>query len=82
MLSRMSASILETLGLNELVTESVSEYENLAVSLATEGCRLVDIRECLDEAREKSEFFDTAAFTLKLERAFTEIWNKHVAIKS
>ena len=70
---RVAASILHTLGLPDLVTHSVEEYEALALRLATDAQSLVSIRERLSATRHASPLTDTAAYARNLEAAYVEM---------
>jgi predicted O-linked N-acetylglucosamine transferase (SPINDLY family) len=74
--SRMAGSLLYAVGLPELVTASVSEYENLARQLARDPGRLAAIKAKLARNRDTYPLFDTARFTRHLESAFTAIHDK------
>ena len=60
--SRVSASCLHAIGLPELVTESLSDYEALAVKLAQDGGFLRATRQKLMNNRLSQPLFDTARF--------------------
>jgi predicted O-linked N-acetylglucosamine transferase (SPINDLY family) len=66
---RMAASLLHAVGLHELVAQSESEYESLAVQLARDPQRLSGLRKRLDEQRMRCPLFDTERFTRHLESA-------------
>ena len=74
--SRMAGSLLCAVGLPELVTASVSEYENLARQLARDPVRLAAIKATLARNRDTYPLFDTARFTRHLESAFTTIHDR------
>lgn len=76
--SRMSASILHAVGLPELVTASLAEYERLAVALAGNRARLQGLRQHLARARKNSALFDTERFTRNLEELFCKMWARHL----
>jgi predicted O-linked N-acetylglucosamine transferase (SPINDLY family) len=67
---RVAASGLYAVGLPELVTASLAEYEALAVSLAHDRTRLAAIREKLSRNRGSEPLFDTARYTRDLEAAY------------
>jgi predicted O-linked N-acetylglucosamine transferase (SPINDLY family) len=67
---RVAASGLYAVGLPELVTASLAEYEALAVSLAHDRARLAAIREKLSRNRGSEPLFDTARYTRNLEAAY------------
>ena len=57
--SRVAASLLNTVGLSELITHSLDEYETAAAALATDRARLAAIKEKLDRNRTSTPLFDT-----------------------
>ena len=63
-----TASMLATLGLNDLVLPNLAEYEDAAVQLAAD--RFVGLKDRLAAARESSPFFDRELFVRHLEAAF------------
>jgi len=67
---RVAASLLETLGLPELVTHSLEDYEALALALAREPHRLASLRARLGERRLSSPLYDTQGFRRSLEAAY------------
>ena len=75
--SRVAASLLITLGLSELVTESRDAYYALAKALALDAGRLTEIRQKLKDRRLTSPLFDTERFTQSLETLFLRIWEQH-----
>ena len=68
---RVAASLLQAVGLPELIAPSRSEYEALALKLAREPEALARLRTKLEKSRETSQLFDTARYTRHLEAAFT-----------
>jgi len=74
---RVGASLLHAVGLPELVTESLPEYEALAQSLATDAAALAAVRGKLARLREGCALFDTARFTRHLEAALAGMWVRH-----
>ena len=74
---RVAASLLKAIGLPELVTHSLEEYESLAIALAGEPERLRRIREKLARNRLSYPLFDTARFTRHLEAAYEEMYRLH-----
>jgi predicted O-linked N-acetylglucosamine transferase (SPINDLY family) len=71
--SRVAASLLTHLGLEELVASSLEDYEALALSLAQDRARRGDIRRRLAETRETAPLFDMAKFARGIEDAFLEM---------
>jgi protein O-GlcNAc transferase len=72
--SRVSSSILRAIGLPELITKSLEEYETIAVKLAREPEELQAIREKIAMNRSKAPLFDTPRFVKNLEKAYKEMW--------
>ena len=74
---RVAASLLRAADLPELVTHSLTEYEALALQLATEPDRLATLRTRLAEQRDSCALFDTERFRLHLESAYTTMVERH-----
>ena len=68
--SRVAASLLRAIGLPELVTTSLEDYEALALKLARDPALLASIKTRLAENRLTAPLFDTARFTRHLEAAY------------
>ena len=71
---RVAASLLAAIGLPELVTESQSAYESLAVKLASDPVLLTSLRERLRQNRAIMPLFDTGRFTRAIESAYRTMW--------
>jgi predicted O-linked N-acetylglucosamine transferase (SPINDLY family) len=67
---RVGASLLHAIGLDELITQSESAYETLAIALATDLGRLRIVRDKLRANRLTAPLFDTVRFVRHLEAAF------------
>jgi protein O-GlcNAc transferase len=67
---RVAASLLYALGLPELVTSSIADYEEMARTLALDPNRLAAIRAKLARNRDTEPLFDTARVTRALESAY------------
>jgi predicted O-linked N-acetylglucosamine transferase (SPINDLY family) len=65
------------LGLPELVTSSLGEYEQAALLLAQEEGRLSVLKAKLLRNRDTEPLFDTARFTRYLEHAYTAMQARH-----
>lgn len=68
--SRMAGSMLRAIGLPELITHELRDYEELAIELASSPDRLASIRARLREHRARKPLFDTLRFTRHLEAAY------------
>lgn len=77
--SRVSASILHTLGLGELVAASPQEYVRIAQGLALDVDRLQALRSTLRQLVRGSPLMDGERFTRHLEEAYTQMWQTALA---
>jgi predicted O-linked N-acetylglucosamine transferase (SPINDLY family) len=77
--SRVAASLLAAVGLPELITERLSDYEALALELATMPARLAETRKKLRIGREASPLFDTDRFRRHIERAYLTMYERHLS---
>lgn len=71
--SRVAASLLDSLGMNELVTETLSGYFELASSLASNPARLKEIRNKLTRERLHSHLAFGEPFTRRLEGIYNSM---------
>ena len=74
---RVAASLLKAIGLPELITTSLADYETLALKLAREPPFLAAIKAKLARNRETYPLFDTARFTRHIEAAYTTMWQRY-----
>ena len=75
-ISRVSASQLLTLGLDQLVTPDLTAYQERAVTLAREWDKLENLRQGLRQRMQDSAIMDHSGFTLQLEEVYTRIWQR------
>ncbi len=75
--SRVAASLLRAVGLEELVVHDRDAYERRAVELATDRQALNALRARLQEEPERKPLFDTERFARNLESAYREMWRRH-----
>ncbi len=68
--SRVCGSLLKAVGLSELITYSLEQYERTAISLAGDPARLTAITERLRRGRDSAPLFDVERYTRGLEAAF------------
>jgi predicted O-linked N-acetylglucosamine transferase (SPINDLY family) len=73
---RVAGSLLRAVGLPELVTHSLGEYESLASQLADDGARLAGIRARLARNRDSHPLFDTDRFRRHVEAAYVQMWER------
>jgi predicted O-linked N-acetylglucosamine transferase (SPINDLY family) len=77
MASRVAGSQLRAIGLPELVTFDLAEYESRALAIARDPALLSNFRQRLRENRHKAPLFDMARFTRDLESALLAAWQRH-----
>jgi predicted O-linked N-acetylglucosamine transferase (SPINDLY family) len=75
--ARMGASILTSINLPELITNSPEEYEALAIELATNPEKLKAIKEKLASNLTSAPLYNTKLFTKNLESAYTTMYQRH-----
>jgi predicted O-linked N-acetylglucosamine transferase (SPINDLY family) len=68
--ARVGASLLNSIGLPELIARDLPAYEEMANALASDPERLRQLRKRLAANRMTQPLFDTVAFTRNLESAF------------
>jgi predicted O-linked N-acetylglucosamine transferase (SPINDLY family) len=71
---RVAASLLKAVGLPELVTHSLADYEALALRLAGNAEMLRRTRETLARNRLSQPLFDTDRFRRGIEAAYRQMW--------
>jgi predicted O-linked N-acetylglucosamine transferase (SPINDLY family) len=76
---RVAASLLQAIGLPELVTSSALEYEQLAQRLASRPEELGPFRTKLHQNRLTFPLFDTDRFVRQLEAAYVRMWERSQA---
>jgi len=74
---RVAASLLNAVGLPELVTSTAQEYEELAVDLATNRGKMAALKSKLAHNRSTMPLFDTQLFTRHLERSYEAMYERH-----
>lgn len=73
---RVAGSLVRAVGLPELVTSSLADYERSALGLAREPRRLAELRARLANNRTKAPLFDTDRFRRHIEAAYVSMWEK------
>jgi predicted O-linked N-acetylglucosamine transferase (SPINDLY family) len=79
---RVAGSLLHAVGLPELATENLADYEALAFKLAATPALLADLRAKLAGNRTTHPLFDTERFRHHLESAYVEMyecWSRGLA---
>ena len=74
--SRVAASILNQVNLNELVTENKNEYQKLAISIGKDNEKLKNLKEKLKGSISDSNLFNSVLYTKHLEDLFINLSKK------
>jgi predicted O-linked N-acetylglucosamine transferase (SPINDLY family) len=74
---RVAASLLNSVGLSNLITKSLDEYERLAIQFASKEKNIIDIKNKLYNNLKSSSLFNTEIFTSNMEKAYKEIYERY-----
>jgi protein O-GlcNAc transferase len=74
--SRVGASLLRAVGLPELITENLIDYENLVLNLAKNPEQLIALKNRLLTIRETCALFNTPRYVSNLEKAYQLMWQR------
>ena len=74
--ARVAGSLLHAVGLPELVTDNLADYESLALALARNPQRLQALKEKLLRQRDALPLFDSKRFCRHLESAYETMWQR------
>lgn len=72
---RVAAGLLSVVGMPELITDSLEEYEALALKLTQDRELLSSIREKLQENLKTTSLYDTVRYCRDLEQLYTTMWH-------
>jgi len=74
---RVAASLLNAIGLDELIATTARQYEELAIELAINPEKLAAIKTKLANNRLSTPLFDTQLFTRHIETAYEAMYERH-----
>jgi protein O-GlcNAc transferase len=80
--ARQGLSALVNLGLPDLVAQSPESYRDIAIALARDESRRLDLRRGLRGRIRGSALMDGAAFARAVEAAYRHMWRAWCASKS
>tara|TARA_Y100000994_G_scaffold155017_1_gene126982 strand:+ start:266 stop:2365 length:2100 start_codon:yes stop_codon:yes gene_type:complete len=75
--ARVSASIITSMGIPELITNTEEEYEKKALYIARNPDELIRLKSKLNKLKETSPLFNSELFTRDLETKYIELVNSH-----
>ena len=76
--SRVSASLLNAIGLPELISHSEKEFENLALELANDKDKLEKIKIKLEKNKISKSLFNTEIYTKNIESSYRTIYDRYL----
>ena len=76
--SRVSASLLNSIGLNELITNNLKDYEKLITDISNNNKFLNQIKDKIKLQINKSNLFKPEIFTKNLEKAYEMIYENYL----
>ena len=65
--------MLTNIGLSELITHSLKEYETLIIGLATHPQKLKELKKKLEKNKKTFPLFDTEKYTKNLEKVYVRM---------
>jgi predicted O-linked N-acetylglucosamine transferase (SPINDLY family) len=77
--SRVSASALRALGLDELVALDLAQYEALAIRFGGDGDANLALRRRLQDRRRTAPLFDSTRLSRHIEDAYRLMWERYAA---
>lgn len=75
---RVSSSLLKSVGLEELIVHSSTEYVEKAITLINNKNQLCNFKEKLKQTRQSSPLFDTKKLVRQLESAYNQMWERYL----
>jgi len=75
--ARVAGSLLNAVGLAELITDNLEDYEALALKLVRDKNLLAAIKAKLAQNRETFPLFDTDRFRQHIESAYETMWERY-----
>ena len=75
---RGGVSIMNNIGLLELIGESTDEYVRIAVDLAKDKEKLIGLRESLRDRMAGSALMDAKRFARDMEGAYRGMWKRYL----
>lgn len=76
-ISRVAGSLLHAVGLDDLISSSVDDYTEKALSLARCPMRIKEIKNYLEANKMDLPLFDAVNYTKNLENAYMKIWDQY-----
>jgi predicted SAM-dependent methyltransferase len=74
---RVASGLVNAIGLPELVTHSLEEYQQLAIELANDQNKLAALKDKLQHNKKTYPLFNTRQFCRDVEEAWTTMWRRY-----
>jgi len=74
---RVAASLLRAVGLPQLITDSLDQYEAMALRIAREPATLAALKDAVARNRTSFPLFDTPRYTRHIEAAYIGMWERY-----
>ncbi len=71
--SRVSASILKSIGLEDLIAKTINEYKQKVIFYSKNPSEIQSLKSKLSKLKSDGELFNTETFTLKLEKVLKDL---------
>jgi predicted O-linked N-acetylglucosamine transferase (SPINDLY family) len=75
---RVAASLLNAVGMPELIANTFEQYESMAIDLALHPDKLRSLKEKLSKNRYSTALFNTKLFTKNLEALYSEMYQRYL----
>ena len=76
--SRVAASLLNTIKLNELITTNIEDYKKLAIKIYNEKVYLGEIKKKIAINKKNSNLFKAEIYTKNIERAYKKVYQNYL----
>ena len=76
--SRVAASLLKTLNMDELITDSLEQYKKLILKIYDDKNYLLSLKNKIERNKEKSNLYKTDIFTKNIEKAYLKIYDNYL----
>ena len=76
--SRVAASLLNTINLNELIVTNIEDYKKLAIKIYNEKSYLNEIKKKIAINKKDSNLFKTEIYTKNIERAYKKVHQNYL----
>jgi predicted O-linked N-acetylglucosamine transferase (SPINDLY family) len=77
--ARVCASLLTAIGIPELITHSLEQYKNVAIELANNGQKIIELKAKLKNNISIMPLFNTKLYTQNLEKAYKKMYEDYCA---